>query len=750
LKNSEVRSIAEAFVDAAGLGTGAHFMHLGSGEVATNVNFGNREIRPGAINGTKWNDLNQDGQRSADEPGLAGWTIFLDANDDGDLDPGEASTVTNTQGEFSFSGLTPGSHRVAELQQMGWKQTFPLGNWDVTVGDGQLVTGIDIGSHQLQPGSIGGMKWGDVDNDGIFDAGESPLAGVTIYLDANDNGSLDDGERAVVTDAAGAFAFTDLLPAAYLVREDLPSRFEQTFPRNKVDLPRLLANFDANFTDVNSLIPNRFDFSDGVTGERIFDGGNDMFDSGNYLNTNRAQAIDYTAGVIVNSDFAFGTGSSYFTQKQPGLFVMSAQDIDITEFEITGGAADGSGAADGAVIPLGNGFTVFVKRVFGSFQPSINHIVIVPGNGSAQSQTFSSSTNSDQHLITGLNGVNEIHYLLFASANGGFIDNQEIQAIARAFIDASGIATGGHFVTVESGQAISDVNFASREIPGKTLRLTGSGQVLDLTQIAPTGFQGIEAFDITGSGGNRLTLDANVVANISAATNELRVIANLDDTVDFGSGWSLTGTMVERGDFFRVLQKDQVTLFLSGPANWQNPIDRHDVNNNGVSDPVGDILVLLNEINLRKIIDDSGLLPKYPAGGSTSRFYDVNGDGHLTPVGDVLAQINFVNAQSGQEGEDALTPLDATEHGPIPSTAVITLAQIGMEDTTRDAAPRRERRTQNNTDYRARIGTNSDGLFDHAIIDRLMRNDLDELRLRQSDLDEVADELLESLNDSWD
>ncbi len=41
------------------------------------------------IRGTKWNDLNGNGVRDAGEPGLAGWTIYVDANDDGTLDPGE-------------------------------------------------------------------------------------------------------------------------------------------------------------------------------------------------------------------------------------------------------------------------------------------------------------------------------------------------------------------------------------------------------------------------------------------------------------------------------------------------------------------------------------------------------------------------------------------------------------------------------------------------------------------------------------
>jgi len=42
------------------------------------------------------------------------------------------------------------------------------------------------------PGSIYGGVWEDVNSDGVWDVDESPLAGWTVYLDMNNNGSLDD------------------------------------------------------------------------------------------------------------------------------------------------------------------------------------------------------------------------------------------------------------------------------------------------------------------------------------------------------------------------------------------------------------------------------------------------------------------------------------------------------------------------------------------------------------------------------
>ncbi len=81
----------------------------------------------GEIHGSKWQDLDEDGQWDTDEPGLAGWTIFIDEDGDGQLDDGESSVVTDANGDYSFTGLDSGVHVVAEVPQTDWYQTFPSG-----------------------------------------------------------------------------------------------------------------------------------------------------------------------------------------------------------------------------------------------------------------------------------------------------------------------------------------------------------------------------------------------------------------------------------------------------------------------------------------------------------------------------------------------------------------------------------------------------------------------------------------------
>jgi subtilisin family serine protease len=81
----------------------------------------------GQIRGRVFEDVNQAGMDSSTAPGLKGWTVFLDLQNDGQLDQGDPRTTTDTNGNFVFSGLEPGTYTVAEVVQPGWALTFPGG-----------------------------------------------------------------------------------------------------------------------------------------------------------------------------------------------------------------------------------------------------------------------------------------------------------------------------------------------------------------------------------------------------------------------------------------------------------------------------------------------------------------------------------------------------------------------------------------------------------------------------------------------
>lgn len=113
-----------------------------SGEDVGGQDFGN--VLAASISGVKFEDIDGDGQRDADEPGLAGWTIFLDRNNNGMLDGGEPSTVTDAQGQYAFANLLPGSYRVAEVMQAGWMQTSPGASPGSLGATGLVFSGMDV------------------------------------------------------------------------------------------------------------------------------------------------------------------------------------------------------------------------------------------------------------------------------------------------------------------------------------------------------------------------------------------------------------------------------------------------------------------------------------------------------------------------------------------------------------------------------------------------------------------------------
>lgn len=101
------------------------------------------EIPLSKICGTKFNDLNGNGVRDAGEPGLPNWTITATG-------PVSSTGLTDSKGDFCIDSLVDGAYTIAEMQQSGWLQTFPLsfqnGTHTVTVAGGQTVGGILFGN----------------------------------------------------------------------------------------------------------------------------------------------------------------------------------------------------------------------------------------------------------------------------------------------------------------------------------------------------------------------------------------------------------------------------------------------------------------------------------------------------------------------------------------------------------------------------------------------------------------------------
>jgi Tol biopolymer transport system component len=116
-------------------------------EVVDHLDFGNAQ-RVGRIEGLKYHDLDNDGVRDPGEPGLAGWIIYVDLNDNGVHEAAEPFTTTGADGVFALVGdISQGDFKVREEPQPGWAQTQPAqGYYDLQFLPGAVFTGLVFGN----------------------------------------------------------------------------------------------------------------------------------------------------------------------------------------------------------------------------------------------------------------------------------------------------------------------------------------------------------------------------------------------------------------------------------------------------------------------------------------------------------------------------------------------------------------------------------------------------------------------------
>jgi large repetitive protein len=199
---------------------------LGAGVQGTGYAFGERG---NSINGQVFKDSNADNVKDPTETGIVGVTITLKAADgvtDIDSDPTKpgiqpTTTLTDANGNFSFPNLPAGIYYVVETQPngLGSSQGSPdTVRVEIIAGDPTTVRFADT------PSSIAGSTYVDTNNNGLKDATETGIEGVTITLtgtDANGAGV----SKTTTSDASGNWKFPDLLSGTYTVKETQPTAY---------------------------------------------------------------------------------------------------------------------------------------------------------------------------------------------------------------------------------------------------------------------------------------------------------------------------------------------------------------------------------------------------------------------------------------------------------------------------------------------------------------------------------------------
>ena len=181
----------------------------------------------GAVGDRVWLDVDGNGDdNGGTEPGLSNIKIVL-FEEVGGVDIVVDSTVTDTNGNYFFRDLPPGTYftDVADA-------TVPAGltlsggtdpSASVVITSNEVFDTLDFGYEHVPTAgtaTVGDLVWLDADNDGTLDAGEMGLGGVTVAL--TDTTLVDVLGNPLVlattlTADNGLYLFTDVLPGTYQV-----------------------------------------------------------------------------------------------------------------------------------------------------------------------------------------------------------------------------------------------------------------------------------------------------------------------------------------------------------------------------------------------------------------------------------------------------------------------------------------------------------------------------------------------------
>ncbi len=173
-------------------------------------------------------DTSNDGVRQPGEAGIAGVVVTLTGTAANGVAVSRVAT-TDASGAFAFADLLAGTYTLTETQPAAYADGLDsAGTAGGTVGNDvisaiALGTGIDAVNYGFgeRAQSISGSVYVDANLNGVRDAGDTAIGGVTITLQRPDGSVV----ATTTTAADGSYSFAGIGPGDYVVVETQPAGY---------------------------------------------------------------------------------------------------------------------------------------------------------------------------------------------------------------------------------------------------------------------------------------------------------------------------------------------------------------------------------------------------------------------------------------------------------------------------------------------------------------------------------------------
>ncbi|MBK1986128.1 carboxypeptidase regulatory-like domain-containing protein [Sphaerospermopsis aphanizomenoides BCCUSP55] len=639
-------------------------------------------------------DKNANGIQDVGETGIAGASVnLLDAN--GNF---ITSTTTNGNGQYSFTNLQPGDYKVQFVQPTGFDGVSPanVGTNDaidsdglvsdvVTLSPGENDTTVDSGFYKTA--SLGDFVFVDANNNGIQDAGETGLGGVTVELINPADGSV---ITSTTTDANGGYSFSGLTPGDYQVQFTAPTGYSFSTPDQGGD-DALDSDADSTGkTQTVTLTSGEFNgtLDAGLVqlarlGNFVFEdkNANGIQDAGETGIGNATINLLDANGNFITSTTTNGSGQYSFTNLQPGDY--KVQFVEPTGFDGVSPAnvgGDDSVDSDGLVSDVVNlspgendttvdsgfyktaslGDKVWLDSNLNGIQDAgeagLGGVTVTLTGGGADGiingvgdTTITTTTNaSGNYNFTNLTPGQQ-YQVTFDRPAGYNFTQKDVNGNSQDTVDSDADLTTGksQIVTLSSGennttidagiyQSASDLSITKTDglttvTPGQqityTIVATNNGLVTAtnalVSDIMPT---------------NLTNVTWTSVASGGATGNDLTGTGNINDTVTLTAGSSITYTVTGTVAPITTTLGSAATFDLSGNNNTVSYGNTNTFTNNGITMTAS----AFSRVDGTNGAWETASLNRYSGGAGVIDRSEGNGDNNRHTVDNVGGRDNYV------------------------------------------------------------------------------------------------------------